>query len=41
MHLHFIIAELTRKILLYEFDVLYIFDIHIVVLIRYRNSFDF
>ena len=37
---HFIIVEVTRNVLIYELDLLYIFDINIVFLMRYASLFD-
>ena len=38
---YFIIVEVARNILIYKLDLLYIFDINIVFLMRYANLFDF
>ena len=39
--MHFIIFEVTWNILIYELDVLYIFYINLVFLMRYANLFGF
>ena len=38
---YFLIVEVARNILIYKLDLLYIFDINIVFLMRYANLFDF
>ena len=38
---HFIIVDVTQSILISELDLLYIFDINIVFLMRYANLLDF
>ena len=38
---HFTFVEVTRMIMFYEIDVLYIFDINIVLLMRHANLFEF
>ena len=38
---HFIIVDVTQNILIHELDLLYVFDINIVFLMRYANLFDF
>ena len=38
---YFMIVEVARIILIYKLDLLYIFDINIVFLMRYANLFDF